>query len=92
MLHKDWQHYDHNQVVFRPRLMTPERLYQGWRAARREVYRWPSIVSRVMQGNGKFVNLLYNVLRRGGVYGDEEIVFPDGQITATSGIDHGRKP
>ena len=77
MLHKEWQRYDHNQVVFRPRLMTPERLYQGWRAARREVYGWPSILSRVMQGNGRFVNLAYNVLRRGGVYGDEEIVFPN---------------
>jgi radical SAM superfamily enzyme YgiQ (UPF0313 family) len=74
MLHKEWQRYDHNQVVFRPRLMTPERLYQGWRAARREVYRWPSIVSRVMQGNGRFVNLAYNCLRRGGVYGAEEDV------------------
>ena len=73
MLHKEWQRYDHNQVVFRPRLMTPERLYQGWRAARREVYRWPSILTRVMQGNGRFVNLAYNILRRGGVYGDKEI-------------------
>jgi radical SAM superfamily enzyme YgiQ (UPF0313 family) len=92
MLHKEWQHYDHNQVVFHPRLMTPERLYQGWRSARREVYRWPSIFSRVMRGNGRFVNLAYNVLRRGGVYGDEEIVFPGGQMPGTSGIDHGRKP
>jgi len=71
LLHKDWQRYDHNQVVFRPRLMTPERLYHGWKAARREVYRWPAIMSRVMQGSsGYFTNLAYNVLRRGGVYGD----------------------
>ncbi|QEM68436.1 B12-binding domain-containing radical SAM protein [Geobacter sp. FeAm09] len=76
MLHKEWQHYDHNQVVFRPKLMTPEQLYKGWRAARREVYRWPSVISRVMQGNGKLINLAYNVLRRGGVYGDEEVVYP----------------
>ena len=80
LLHKEWQRYDHNQVVFRPKLMSPERLYQGWRAARREVYRWPSILSRVMQGNGKFVNLAYNVLRRGGVYGDEEVVYPEDHI------------
>jgi len=76
MLHKEWQHYDHNQVVFRPKLMTPEQLYKGWRAARREVYRWPSVLSRVMRGNGKIINLAYNVLRRGGVYGDEEVVYP----------------
>lgn len=72
LLHKDWQRYDHNQVVFRPKLMSPERLYQGWVAARREVYRWPSIFSRVLSGkSGYFTNLAYNVLRRGGVYGEE---------------------
>jgi radical SAM superfamily enzyme YgiQ (UPF0313 family) len=72
LLHKDWQRYDHNQVVFRPRLMTPERLYQGWVAARREVYRWPAIASRVMNGNGSYLtNFAYNLLRRGGVYGAE---------------------
>ena len=70
LLHKDWQRYDHNQVVFRPRLMTPERLYQGWIEARREVYRWPSIFSRIMAGKSAyFTNLAYNCLRRGGVYG-----------------------
>ena len=92
MLHKEWQCYDHNQVVFRPRLMTPEQLYQGWRAARREVYRWPSIISRVMQGRGRFVNLAYNVLRRGGVYGDEDVVLRGGHMPAASPMDHGRKP
>lgn len=72
LLHKDWQRYDHNQVVFQPRLMTPERLYQGWVAARREVYRWPAIISRVMGGSGAYVtNFAYNLLRRGGVYGEE---------------------
>lgn len=72
LLHKDWQRYDHNQVVFRPKMMSPERLYRGWVAARREVYRWPSIFSRVMAGNSAyFTNLAYNCLRRGGVYGDD---------------------
>lgn len=77
LLHKDWQRYDHNQVVFRPRLMSPERLYQGWVEARREVYRWPSILSRVMAGSsGYATNLAYNVLRRGGVYGEDAGVNP----------------
>ena len=72
LLHKDWQRYDHNQVVFRPKLMSPEVLYQGWIAARREVYRWPSIFSRVMAGKSAyFTNLVYNCLRRGGVYGED---------------------
>lgn len=85
LLHKDWQRYDHSQVVFRPKLMTPERLYQGWVAARREVYRWPSIFSRVMSGpSARFTNLAYNVLRRGGVYGEDlsSHVPPDASATA----------
>lgn len=67
LLHKDWNRYDHAQVVFRPKLMTPERLYRGWQEVRWEAYRLPAIARRVMQGNGKFVNLLYNLLRRGGI-------------------------
>lgn len=71
ILHKEWQRYDHNQVVFRPKLMSPEKLYQGWFEARREVYRWPSIFSRVLSGgSGYFTNFAYNLLRRGGVYGE----------------------
>ncbi|QOX79250.1 B12-binding domain-containing radical SAM protein [Trichlorobacter lovleyi] len=72
MLHTDWQRYDHGQVVYRPKLMSPERLYHGWLQARREAYRWPAIAGRVMQSPGKGVNLLYNLLRRGGIYGREE--------------------
>ena len=72
LLHKDWQRYDHNQVVFRPRLMSPERLYRGWVEARREVYSWPSIFSRVASGKSAyFTNIAYNVLRRGGIYSED---------------------
>ncbi|GAM08854.1 putative methyltransferase [Geobacter sp. OR-1] len=67
LLHKDWSRYDHGQVVFRPKLMTPEQLYKGWQQARWEAYRWPKIAGRVMQGPGKPVHLLYNLLRRGGI-------------------------
>lgn len=67
LLHKDWNRYDHGQVVFRPKLMTPERLYRGWQEIRWEAYRLPAIARRVMAGNGKTVNLLYNILRRGGI-------------------------
>jgi radical SAM superfamily enzyme YgiQ (UPF0313 family) len=72
LLHKDWQRYDHNQVVFRPKQMSPERLFQGWQDARREVYRWPAIASRVFSGSSSYLtNFAYNLLRRGGVYGDK---------------------
>jgi radical SAM superfamily enzyme YgiQ (UPF0313 family) len=67
LLHKDWRRYDHGQVVFQPKLMTPEQLYHGWQEARWEAYRWPKIGERVMQGPGKIVHLLYNLLRRGGI-------------------------
>ncbi len=67
LLHKDWSRYDHGQVVFRPKLISPERLYRGWQEARWEAYRLPAIAGRVMQGKGKMVNLMYNLLRRGGI-------------------------
>jgi radical SAM superfamily enzyme YgiQ (UPF0313 family) len=67
LLHKDWSRYDHGQVVFRPKRMTPERLHHGWQEVRWEAYRMPAIAKRVMQGKGIVVNLLYNILRRGGV-------------------------
>ncbi|MSM40993.1 MAG: radical SAM protein [Geobacter sp.] len=67
LLHKDWSRYDHGQVVYRPRLMTPERLLRGWQEARWESYRLPAIARRVMLGPGKPVHLLYNLLRRGGI-------------------------
>ncbi len=67
ILHQDWRRYDHSQVVFRPRLMTPERLYRGWLEVRQEVYRWPAIFSRVLSSpRGRFTTLGYNLLRRGG--------------------------
>nr|WP_281412557.1 radical SAM protein [Geomobilimonas luticola] len=67
LLHKEWNRYDHGTVVFRPKRMTPERLYRGWQEARWEAYRLPAIARRVMQGKGKGVNLMYNLLRRGGI-------------------------
>ena len=73
LLHTNWRRYDHGHVVFRPKRMTPERLYRGWIEARREAYRWPSILSRVMKGPGRITNLAYNVFRRGGIYGPNEI-------------------
>ncbi|MDD2500551.1 MAG: radical SAM protein [Geobacter sp.] len=72
MLHTDWKRYDHGQVVYQPKLMSPERLYSGWVQARREAYSWSAIAGRVMQSPGKGTNLLYNILRRGGIYGREE--------------------
>ncbi|HEY3309920.1 MAG TPA: radical SAM protein [Desulfuromonadaceae bacterium] len=66
LLHKDWSRYNHAEVVFRPKLMTPEQLQQGWLETRREAYRWPSILKRVAgKPNRRLTNLAYNFLRRG---------------------------
>jgi len=66
ILHMDWSRYNHSEVVFRPKLMTPEQLYRGWLEARKEAYTWPSILSRVWKNPGRrFTNLAYNVLRKG---------------------------
>jgi radical SAM superfamily enzyme YgiQ (UPF0313 family) len=66
ILHKEWDRYNHSEVVFQPKLMSPERLYRGWMEARQEAYTWPSIFSRVWKNPGRrFTNLAYNILRKG---------------------------
>jgi radical SAM superfamily enzyme YgiQ (UPF0313 family) len=66
LLHKDWSRYNHAEVVYRPRLMSPERLYRGWVETRREAYTWPAIFSRVAKNpHGIITNLVYNFLRKG---------------------------
>lgn len=66
LLHTDWNRYNHSEVVYRPRLMSPEQLYRGWVAARREAYTWSSILSRVIHNpNPGLTSLAYNLLRKG---------------------------
>ncbi len=66
LLHRDWNRYNHSEVVFRPKLMSPEQLYRGWLEARKEAYTWPSILYRVRKNPGRRVtNLAYNILRKG---------------------------
>ncbi len=66
ILHKEWDRYNHSEVVFRPKLMTPEELYRGWVETRKAAYTWPSILSRVWDNPGRrFTNLAYNFLRKG---------------------------
>jgi radical SAM superfamily enzyme YgiQ (UPF0313 family) len=66
LLHRDWSRYNHSEVVFRPKQMTPEQLYRGWVEARKAAYTWPAIFSRVWKNPGRrFTNLAYNILRKG---------------------------
>jgi radical SAM superfamily enzyme YgiQ (UPF0313 family) len=101
LLHKDWNRYNHSEVVFRPKLMSPEQLYRGWLEARKEAYTWPSIFSRVWKNPGRrFTNLAYNILRKGPnnrlkVAGaDEFSSLPaiEGNSKKTDAVKHHREP
>lgn len=66
LLHKDWGRYNHSEVVFRPKLMTPEQLQHGWTLMRKQSYSWSSILSRSSLVPGRrLTNLAYNMLRMG---------------------------
>ena len=47
----DWENYDMNHVVFRPRKMTPEELQDGFNRAYRELYGHRSILKRLFPFN-----------------------------------------
>jgi anti-anti-sigma regulatory factor len=48
LLSRDWERYDGMHVVYRPRLMTPETLQQGFQWACQDVYSWRSIWRRIL--------------------------------------------
>ena len=47
ILHTDWEKYDMNHVVFRPKKMTPEQLQDGLYWAYRRLYGYRSIIKRL---------------------------------------------
>lgn len=47
ILHTDWEKYDMNHVVFRPRNMTPEQLQDGLNWAYKRLYGYGSILKRL---------------------------------------------
>lgn len=49
ILTRNWELYDAQHVVFRPRHMTPEELQRGHERAWRHAYRWTSIASRLVR-------------------------------------------
>ena len=66
LLHTDWSRYNHAEVVFKPKLMTPEQLQRGWQQTRKEAYSWPSIISRVASmPSNRIKCLAYNFFRKG---------------------------
>jgi radical SAM superfamily enzyme YgiQ (UPF0313 family) len=47
LLHKRWELYDVEHVVFQPRRMSPERLQEGLEWAWRQSYSWRSLFTRI---------------------------------------------
>ena len=67
---RDWSHYNMSDVVFRPRQMTPQQLYDGRRYAYRRFYSLPSIGKRAVTGRRSvglrlLVNLSYRAIFAG---------------------------
>ncbi len=60
----DWEKYDHNNVVFIPKNMSPEKLYEGWRWIRKETYKLKSIFKRILKNKHKIKDFAYNILRK----------------------------
>ncbi len=58
ILHRDWERYDTAHAVFRPRLMTPEQLEEGYRWIYRRVFSTRSIWSRRSRQRGAVVPYL----------------------------------
>jgi len=48
IIDRDWAHYDGRHVVFKPRLMSPETLQEGFFWAYHKFYSLPSVVKRIL--------------------------------------------
>jgi radical SAM superfamily enzyme YgiQ (UPF0313 family) len=47
LLHTHWELYDTAHVVYKPRLMSPEQLHQGYKWLFRKAFSMPSMLSRL---------------------------------------------
>ena len=54
---RDWSKYDLSHVVFTPKKMSPEVLQEGFYAAYREIYSYPSMMARLLLPPGKRVQV-----------------------------------
>jgi radical SAM superfamily enzyme YgiQ (UPF0313 family) len=51
LITEEWQYYDHNTVVFRPKNMTTQELLEGHLYTRKQFYKISSIVKRLSHGS-----------------------------------------
>jgi len=65
ILSYDWGDYDTMHVVIQPKRMTPVELYEGFRWAYRETFRWRNILGRTLAGGWRLpITLVGNVTYR----------------------------
>jgi len=58
IIDRDWSNYNTNNVVFRPKLMKPERLLEGYHQVLKECFSYSAIFKRLW-GNGTYKNFFY---------------------------------
>lgn len=81
LLHKQWQHYDTQHVVFKPKLLSPEELDHGFRWAYQKTFTVSSSLKRTMHtGKNFFItfggNLAYKIYIRRLVHEKNRIILP----------------
>ena len=48
LLHQDWERYNGYEVVYKPKILSPEALKEGFHWAYRQTYSYPSILKRIV--------------------------------------------
>ena len=89
ILHTQWDHYDTQHVVFRPKLMTPEELDTGFKQAFLKTYGVKSSLHRTITSGKNFLlafggNLAYNIYLRRLFAEKERIRYDDINVNPQS--------
>ena len=97
IIDRDWSHYDGRHVVFKPKLMTPETLQEGFLWAYHKFFSYPSIIKRIVPSLWKLPHKRLLVERLFLNYAIRRIVnrVPDGSLPPLAKILknlHGRLP
>ena len=82
IIDRDWSHYDGRHVVFKPKLMTPETLQEGFLWAYHKFFSYPSIIKRIVPSLWKLPHKRLLVERLFLNYAIRRIVnrVPDGSL------------
>ena len=97
IIDRDWSHYDGRHVVFKPKLMTPETLQEGFLWAYHKFFSYPSIIKRIVPSLWKLPHKRLLVERLFLNYAIRRIVnrVPEGSLPPLAKILknlHGRLP